>query len=104
MLLGRTFFFHFAIDHPAKNYMTRCMYNWTKKWQGCLVGFPWPANATNKDKHRQTYDPQTGMDYNCYVNEKLETLWIPKLKQALRERHEAFPQLTTQVRQVGRGQ
>ena len=78
------------------------MYNWTKKWQGCFIAFPWPQNNNNNNSSsstsrnkdgvvqksvEDTYDHETGMEYNCYINQRLDTYWIPKLRQALQERH-----------------
>lgn len=63
------------------NYNTDCRHNRTKEWQKCWVAYPWPVNTTNIDE----YD-QNGMEYNCYINRKVEDYWIPKLKDALKKR------------------
>jgi len=68
-------------------YEKRCMYNYTKKWQGCWVGFPWP-NGTEDKEHNHRDD---GIEYNCFINESVETTWVPKLEQALmRSREKAI--------------
>jgi hypothetical protein len=47
---------------------------------GCAVGFPFPKDADSK----KTRDD--GWVYNCYVNEKIETYWSPKLMDAIKQR------------------
>ncbi|KAL7560301.1 hypothetical protein ACA910_005203 [Epithemia clementina (nom. ined.)] len=100
----------------TKSYLTRCLHNYTRKWQGCFVGYPWPqhileqqqqeepshyAHSTKKKKKpppkEQTYDPQTGMEYNCFMNTRLETYWIPKLVHALAARQAAYPHLAQRI-------
>lgn len=60
-----------------------CHKDYTKKWQGCSVAFPWP-NGTEKEGE-ESYD-KDGMLYNCFVNEKVDNYWVPRLQDALRKR------------------
>lgn len=62
------------------DYKERCRFDYSKKWQGCWVGNPWPTQ-TNMTGNR-TYD-ESGMDYNCWINQKVEEYWIPRLKERL---------------------
>merc|ERR1712194_844499 len=47
----------------------------------CKLGFPWPdgrvseTNVTNEN----------GFLYNCFVDEKIESFWVPKLKDELQK-------------------
>ena len=62
------------------NWKNRCRFNFKKKFLGCFIGFPWPFNKQNEEKG---HDPLTGLEYNCFVNEKVDRFWIPKLREAL---------------------
>lgn len=70
------------------NYENGCKYNRTKGWQKCWVAYPWPLPSGNNDK----FD-KNGMEYNCYINRKVEDYWIPKLKDALLKRKTAIASL-----------
>jgi hypothetical protein len=63
-----------------------CHVNYTKKWQGCFVGFPWPEGVVKAGE--ASYD-RRGLMYNCFINEKIENYWVPKLRDALRKRRES---------------
>ena len=63
------------------NYDAGCKHNRTKGWKPCWVAYPWPIDSTNNDK----FD-QNDMEYNCYVNQKVEDYWMPRLKDALKKR------------------
>jgi len=61
-----------------------------KKERGlCRLGVPWPTN-----EERSALDPELqkanataeGWAYNCYVNQKVEQLYVPQLQKALEER------------------
>merc|ERR1712150_78396 len=86
-------------------YSKRCMYNYTRKWQGCYVGFSWPIVDENQimeadmnhitkayqDTHDgKNYRESDGMEYNCFINPNVEHIWIPKLEQALEERRKEY--------------
>jgi hypothetical protein len=64
------------------------MYKPIRKQGLCRLGVPWPKdpelaalNATGGGK---------GMAYNCYVNEKVETFFVPRLQEQLAERLRFF--------------
>jgi hypothetical protein len=59
---------------------TRCS---SESKKSCYVGFSWP-NSTKSET--VTYDPETKMDYNCFVNKKVEYYWIPRLNKAVEAR------------------
>lgn len=59
-------------------YLKRCRNDYPKKWQGCWVAYPWPHDKTEK----QNEDPD-GMEYNCFINRRVEDYWVPKLRKAL---------------------
>jgi hypothetical protein len=51
--------------------------------RGCFVGFPSPNGTALYGQH-----DANGMEYNCYINQKVENYWLPKLKERLREREQ----------------
>lgn len=61
----------------------RCHYQFEKKWRGCYVGFPWPNGVEDKENNHQ---PEDGMEYNCFINQRINNFWAPKLKEALAKR------------------
>jgi hypothetical protein len=70
---------HAKAGDTSRNYKISCRFDYEKKWKGCMVGYPWPSdNNINK----ATYD-ENGMDYNCFVNTKVEQYWLPRLEKAL---------------------
>jgi hypothetical protein len=60
----------------------RCHYQFEKKWRGCYVGFAWPKGIEDKENNHN----EEGMEYNCFVNPRIENYWLPKLKEALERR------------------
>ena len=70
-------------------YETRCRHDWDKKWQGCWVAFPFPPNVTNSDTLEKNYGAD-GMEYNCYINDRVENHWVPKLREAMKRREEGW--------------
>jgi hypothetical protein len=67
----------------TSNYLDTCRYNYTKKWQGCWVAYPWPDTTQQEEKH-----DENGMEYNCYINQQVDDNWIPRLREALMTRKE----------------
>ena len=53
-----------------------------KPFDQCRIGFPWPEGA---EESGITSDAE-GWKYNCYVNEKIDNYWAPKLQSKLKER------------------
>ena len=51
--------------------------------EGCRVGFPWPDNNAEGSEKADA----DGFGYNCYTNQKLNTYWIPKLRDAIEKRN-----------------
>lgn len=73
-----------SIDAGATNHFQKsCRYDTQKKWQECRVAVPWPNGTIDAV---QTYDEDSGLNYNCLVNAKVEDYWIPRVKEALRQR------------------
>jgi hypothetical protein len=66
------------------NYNKTCRHDYDKKWQGCWVAYPWPF-TNNTQTQEDKYD-ENGMEYNCYVNQKVDDYWVPKLREALQQR------------------
>ena len=60
-------------------YNTRCRNDYGKKWQGCWVGYPWPNDVKGK-----IVEDENGMEYNCFINRKVEDYWVPRLREALK--------------------
>jgi hypothetical protein len=50
------------------------------------LGIPWPDDP-ELAKNNATKD---GWMYNCYVNKKVEELFVPRLEEALKERMRLF--------------
>lgn len=72
-------------SETTRGYKTRCRYDYEKKWQGCYVAFPYPSNITNKNTEKNAHDTE-GMEYNCWINERVEGYYVPKLREALAKR------------------
>lgn len=73
-----------SLDPPQlQNWKNKCRFDFTKKFLGCSVGFPWPKNTASET---ETYDPATGWQYNCFVNERVDDYWAPKLHKAMEAR------------------
>ena len=62
-------------------YEERCKFDYKKKWQGCYVAYPWPKGKKGKETHNED-----GFEYNCFINDKVEDYWVPRLRKALHER------------------
>jgi hypothetical protein len=67
----------------TSHWNTRCHYQFEKKWRGCYIGFPWPDGKEDPMKNHREAD---GMEYNCFVNERIENYWIPRLRTAVKNR------------------
>ena len=79
------------------NYKTKCRFDYDKKWQGCYVAVPWPANMTAGSRGNDAvlgWSPSVpkdahdanGLQYNCWINERVEAYYVPKLREALTKR------------------
>lgn len=68
----------------TRNYKTRCRYDYDKKWQGCFVAYPWPSNSSHTNQ-KDAHD-EDGMQYNCWINDRVEEYYVPKLQEALAKR------------------
>lgn len=67
----------------TNGYQTRCRFDYEKKWQGCWVGVPHPKEPTEHE-----YD-EDGLEYNCFINEKVDNYWVPKLRAAIEQRKQS---------------
>ena len=65
-----------------------------KHGEGCRVGLPWPGNTNTIGVEKADAD---GFGYNCFVNEKLNTIWIPKLRDAMEKRNDRVASLPADV-------
>lgn len=63
-------------------YKERCRFDFEKKWKGCYVAYPWPNGKVDEMNNHNA----NGMEYNCFLNKKLETYWLPRLQKALAKR------------------
>jgi hypothetical protein len=54
----------------------------TRSEHGCNLGFPYPIGA---DPNKEQFD-KDGWAYNCFINEKIETYWWPRLVEAIKAR------------------
>jgi hypothetical protein len=64
----------------------RCRMDSKRKWLGCFIGFPWPNNTKVEEEERVARYDENGMEYNCFVNDKVENYWISRLEEALKKR------------------
>ena len=69
------------------NYETHCHKDFEKKWLGCWIAVPWPNNVEKKGEG--SYNDK-GLLYNCFVNEKVDNYYVPKLKEAMQRRQEQW--------------
>jgi hypothetical protein len=79
----------------TRNYRKRCHHEFDSKWRGCYVGYAWPSNSTSPITNDEQDDGglevpnlpalynEDGMEYNCFVNDKVEHYWLPRLQEAL---------------------
>lgn len=58
--------------------------------EGCRIGFPWPGNTNTIGSEKANED---GMAYNCFTNTKLNEVWIPKLRDAMKKRQDKVSSL-----------
>lgn len=62
--------------------------------KNCHVGFPWPGNTDTAGFEKVNKD---GMAYNCFINNKLNDVWIPKLRNAMKKRQDQFVSLSAEA-------
>lgn len=65
-------------EEDTFDWLSRCRYDFDKKWKGCHVGIPHPKNIRIEGAHRED-----NIEYNCFPVERLTNFWIQRLKQAL---------------------
>jgi len=65
----------------TQGYLQRCRYDYDKKWQGCWVAYPHWTNVTGSQQ--SDVQDENGMEYNCWINERVEQYWVPKLQAAM---------------------
>mmetsp|Transcript_10201 Transcript_10201/g.21894 ORF Transcript_10201/g.21894 Transcript_10201/m.21894 type:complete len:930 (-) Transcript_10201:193-2982(-) len=72
-----------TVPEYTKDWKRRCAVDFKPGHsENCRVGFPWPRND-DKSTVKATSD---GFGYNCYQNEKLNEVWLPKLRSAMERR------------------
>lgn len=63
----------------TSSYQKKCRFDFEKKWLGCWIAYSWPnGTASKKDGH-----DTDGMEYNCFINENVESYWVPQLRRKL---------------------
>jgi len=71
-----------TVPGNTKGYGKTCKLGFVGKfYEKCRVGFPIPNNI----KVENATTPE-GYEFNCYTNEKVTNLYIPKLREAMRRR------------------
>jgi len=89
----------------TKTKVSRNMLSWQKRCKQstlieghCHVGFPFPKQMADKitadskaggGRTRSVNREGDGYGYNCFVNEKIEDYWWPKLVEAVKKREES---------------
>eukprot|EP00804_Cyclotella_cryptica_P006120 CCRYP_010727-RB/>CCRYP_010727-RB protein AED:0.17 eAED:0.17 QI:2510/1/1/1/0.66/0.42/7/3234/243 len=72
-----------TVPEYTVDWQERCRYGVKNKFgENCRVGFPWPDNDVGLEKA-----DADGFGYNCFTNQKLNDLWIPKLRDAMKKRN-----------------
>ena len=69
------------VANNTMNWKTQCKIP-LKSEEGCELGFAYPIGSNPK---KENFD-KDGWAYNCYINEKIETYWWPRLVEALKAR------------------
>ena len=69
------------VANNTMNWKTQCKIP-KQSEEGCKLGFAFPIGA---DPKKEKYD-KDGWAYNCYINEKIETYWWPRLVEAIKAR------------------
>lgn len=64
-----------------------CHKDFDKKWKGCYMAVPWPDNVVRKGN--QSYNEE-GVLYNCFVNQKVDNYWAPRLSEAMERRRQSW--------------
>jgi hypothetical protein len=72
---------------PDQTRESQCHKDFKRKWLGCWVAVPWPNNT--KAQGEGAYN-EIGMLYNCFVNDRVENYWLPKLKEAMERRRRSL--------------
>ena len=73
-----------TVPGNTKGYREYCRAGFVETWnKKCRVGFPIPNNVLVENASRPD-----GYKYNCYTNDKLTNIFIPKLNEALKKRLE----------------
>ena len=68
-----------VLPSQTMNIHRDCHRDSSSRSKDCFLAFPWPNSSQNE---KLSYDKE-GFLYNCYINEKVENQWIPKLKRIL---------------------
>jgi hypothetical protein len=78
-------------DEQTSRWRKRCNFEFKKKWRGCYIGFPWPDGI---ERNGTLSHDETGLEYNCFPNEKITNYWVPKLRDALAARQHPVQTVT----------
>ncbi len=68
--------------HETSNWLSVCKGNGSK-WDTCHVGISWAKDLRIPASGKTDERNEDGFIYNCFVNERIEDYWIPKLRKAL---------------------
>jgi len=71
-----------TVPGNTKSYSKTCKFGFVETWKAkCSIGFPIPNNKLDVNASRPD-----GYKYNCYTNEKLTNHFVPKLREAMKNR------------------
>ena len=62
-------------------WVRNCHKNYTKGGL-CRLGYPWPDGGDPDNGPQWNED---GWKYNCYVNDKIDNFWAPRLEAKMKE-------------------
>ena len=67
-----------VVESQTKNYEFSCRS--TQFNDECKLGFPWPDGEVSSTEKKNS----EGYLYNCFLDEKIETYWVPRLNEAMK--------------------
>ena len=80
-----------TVPEYTTDWSDRCKYGAkNKQGENCRVGLPWPGNTNTIGAEK--FD-ENGLAYNCFTNQKLNEVWIPKLRSAMKNRDDRVAKL-----------
>ncbi len=71
-------------NSQTRHWDQKCRFDFPKKYMGCSIGIPFPD--MKGEIVQETYNIETGLEYNCHVNRHTDEYWAPRLEMAMMKR------------------